>query len=247
MELQEDLMKNHRSQYRCVRLNGLAACVLAVFGTTAFGAPAYSRAFNPDVSRLARATPWKLRPAPVPSNLGFRAASGVVAAKRAATTIDVSICAESGPGSLRDALASAVDGDTIDLTDLRNCTITLESGTLTAAAAVTILGPGETDLVIDGANSDRVLYGIGASLAVSGMRAIESPALGGISPQAVLVEQDRGPFLVVNASGPHVYIAAQYVARPWFAGADVVANIMVRPMGGDVDVYIAGDRRTQRF
>jgi hypothetical protein len=162
-------MQSHRSQYRCVRLNGLAACVLAVFGTAALGTPAYAQAFNPGASRLARATPGKLRPAPAASNLRFRAPGGVAPVKRAATTIVVSICAESGPGSLRDALASAVDGDTIDLTDLKNCTITLESGALTTSAAVTIQGPGEADLIIDGANSDRVLYGLGAYLAISGM------------------------------------------------------------------------------
>ena len=150
-------MKIDRSRTPCVRLNGLAACVLAVFGTTALGSPPYAQEFNPDASRLARPTHWKLRPAPETSNLRFRAPSGVALGKRPATTIDVSICAESGPGSLRDALASAVDGDTIDLTDLRNCTITLESGALTTSAAVTIRGPGEADLVIYGANSDRVL------------------------------------------------------------------------------------------
>ena len=161
-------MKIHRSQYLRVRLNGLAACVLVVFGGTAFGSPVYAQEFNP-APRLARATHWKLRPAPEASNLGFRAPSGVAPGKRAATTINVSICAESGPGSLRDALASAVDGDTIDLTDLRNCTITLESGALTTSAAVTLRGPGEADLIIDGANADRVLYGLGAYLAISGM------------------------------------------------------------------------------
>ena len=162
-------MKIHRSQSLCVRLNGLAACVLAVLGTTALGPPAYAQAFNRDASRLARTIHWKQRPAPETSNLRFRAPSNVAPVKRAATTIDVSTCADSGPGSLRDALASAVDGDTIDLTDLRNCTITLESGALTTSAAVTILGPGEADLIIDGAGSDRVLYGLGANLAISGM------------------------------------------------------------------------------
>jgi len=161
-------MKIHRSQYLGVRLNGLAACVLAAFGATALGSPAFAQEFNADASRLARATHWKLRPAPEASNLRFRAPVGV-APVRPATTISVSICAESGPGSLRDALASAVDGDTIDLTDLKNCTITLESGALATSAAVTIRGPGEADLIIDGANSDRVLYDLGASLAISGM------------------------------------------------------------------------------
>jgi hypothetical protein len=162
-------MKIHRSQHSCVRLNGLATCVLAVLGTAALGSPAYARDFNPDASRLARAPHLKLRPVPEASNLRFRAPGDFAPAKRAATTIDVSICAESGPGSLRDALASAADGDTIDLTDLVNCTITLATGALTTSAAVTIRGPGEADLIIDGANSDRVLYGLGASLAISGM------------------------------------------------------------------------------
>src|SRR3982750_1438343 len=161
-------MNIHRSRHSCVRLNGLAACVLAVLGTTALGSPAFAREFNPYASRLARATHLKLRPAPEASNLRFRAPVGVAPVQRAAATINISICAESGPGSLRDALANAVDGDTIDLTDLVNCTITLETGALTTSAAVTILGPGEADLTIDGANSDRVLYSLGASLAISG-------------------------------------------------------------------------------
>lgn len=159
-------MKIRRSQYLSVRLNGLAACVLAVFGTAATGSPAYARESSPDASRLARATHWKVRPAPEDSNLRFRASGGVAPVTRAATSINVSVCAEN---DLRDALTSAVDGDTIDLTDLRNCTITLESGALTTSAAVTIQGPGEADLIIDGAGADRVLYSLGASLAISGM------------------------------------------------------------------------------
>ena len=161
-------MKIHRSQNLRVRLNGLAACVLAVFGTTAWGSPAFVQ-LNPDAPRLARATHLKLRPVPEASHLGFNAPRRLASAKRSAATIVVSLCAESGPGSLRDALASAVDGDTIDLTDLESCTITLESGALTTSAAVTILGPGEANLVIDGASSDRVLYSLGASLSMSGM------------------------------------------------------------------------------
>ena len=166
-ELMENWMSIHRLQYRCA-LKGLAACVLAMLGTTDLGSPAYAQAFEPEASRLARAIHLKARPAPAASSLRFRAPGGVTTGKRTATTIAVSICAESGPGSLRDALASAVDGDTIDLTDLRSCTITLESGALTTSAAVTIEGPGETDLVIDGASSDRVLYSLGASLAIVG-------------------------------------------------------------------------------
>jgi len=45
-ELLENWMKLHRSQNLRVRLNGLAACVLAVFGTTAWGSPAYARVLD---------------------------------------------------------------------------------------------------------------------------------------------------------------------------------------------------------
>ena len=161
-------MKTHRTQHLRVRRNGLAACVLAVFGATALGSPAYARDFSP-AARLARSTHLKAHHVPEPWRLIFGAPVGVAPVERAATKIDVSICAESGPGSLRDALANAVDGDTIDLTDLKNCTITLESGALATSAAVTIQGPGEADLVIDGAGADRVLYSLGASLEISGM------------------------------------------------------------------------------
>jgi hypothetical protein len=143
--------------------------MLALFGTPVVGSPAYFRGFDPGAPRLTRASHLNVRPVREASNLGFRAPAGAPSKTGAAATIIVSTCAESGTGSLRDALASAVDGDTVDLTDLRNCTITLESGALTTSAAVTVLGPGEADLIVDGAGTDRVLYALGASLAVSAM------------------------------------------------------------------------------
>jgi hypothetical protein len=198
-------MKIHRSPCLCARLNALAACVLAAFGSSA-----YAQEFSPDASRLARAAHLKLRPAPEASNLGFSAPGGVAPATRPATTIDVSICAESGPGSLRDALANAVDGDTIDLTDLRNCTVTLASGALTTSAAVTIRGPGETDLIIDGANTDRVLYSLGAYLAISGMTLTNgyAPESGGCLAASGNVTLDHATVTHCRAgsgNGPYAY------------------------------------------
>ncbi len=82
-----------------------------------------------------------------------------------ATTITVTSIADSGPGTLRDALASAADGDTIDATGISG-TITLTSGELLVSNSVTILGPGATNLAVDGNAASRVFH-IGTSAVVS--------------------------------------------------------------------------------
>ncbi|MGH8171659.1 MAG: hypothetical protein ACREPX_00835, partial [Rhodanobacteraceae bacterium] len=77
-------------------------------------------------------------------------------------SIAVSNCDDSGPGSLRDAVDSAVDGDTVDLTSLDCSTITLTSGAIAIAAdSLTIQGPSALLLTIDGNYSDRVFWHLG--------------------------------------------------------------------------------------
>jgi len=74
--------------------------------------------------------------------------------------IVVQNCDDSGPGSLRDAYFNAVDGDTIDLTQLTCSTITLTSGALTnspSATQVMLEGPGKYALTIHGNHNGRVL------------------------------------------------------------------------------------------
>jgi hypothetical protein len=79
-------------------------------------------------------------------------------------------CADSGTGSLRDDLAKARSGDTLDLRPLR-CTITLTSGEMyTDLGNVTLLGPGSNLLTISGHLQGRVLKHEGyGTLALSGM------------------------------------------------------------------------------
>jgi hypothetical protein len=69
-------------------------------------------------------------------------------------TLTVTNTADSGPGSLRDAIATAVAGDTIAINVLG--TITLTSGTLSIRKDLTIVGPGSEKVVIDGTNLSRV-------------------------------------------------------------------------------------------
>src|SRR5262249_55448926 len=74
---------------------------------------------------------------------------GAAAISARATTISVTNTNDSGPGSLRQALAIANDGDTIDATGVSG-TITLSSGVLLVGKSVTINGAGAEVLAVDG-------------------------------------------------------------------------------------------------
>ena len=68
--------------------------------------------------------------------------------------ITVTNCDDSGPGSLRDALNGASDGDIIDLTQLACSTISLTTGALIFGASdVAVIGPGRFDLTVDASGS----------------------------------------------------------------------------------------------
>jgi len=69
--------------------------------------------------------------------------------KRPATTITVTNTNDSGPGSLRQALADANDGDTINFDgSLKGQTIALTSGELVIDKSITITGPGSDQLAV---------------------------------------------------------------------------------------------------
>jgi len=66
-----------------------------------------------------------------------------------ATTITVTNINDSGPGSLRGAIAAASDGDTIQFDPaLKGQTITLTSGELLINNNLTITGPGPSQLTV---------------------------------------------------------------------------------------------------
>src|SRR5215471_10932631 len=85
-----------------------------------------------------------------------------------AATIPVGNTADAGAGSLRGALASAANGDTVDATGVSG-TILLTSGQLAISNSVTILGPGPGVLEVDGNypnTVNRVFY-ISSNLVVT--------------------------------------------------------------------------------
>ncbi|MGH9512523.1 MAG: choice-of-anchor Q domain-containing protein [Terriglobales bacterium] len=86
-----------------------------------------------------------------------------------AATITVTSTADSGPGSLRAAIASASPGDTINFSLAYPATITLSS-TLSIGTSMTIGGPGASNLAISGNNSVQVLnIGGGITVTISGL------------------------------------------------------------------------------
>jgi hypothetical protein len=85
-----------------------------------------------------------------------------------AATITVTNTHNSGPGSLRQALRAANDGDTINLAVTG--TITLTSGGLPINKNITISGPGPDQLSIDG-NQALLVFGVfpGRAATISGL------------------------------------------------------------------------------
>src|SRR5215831_16628199 len=74
---------------------------------------------------------------------------------------------DSGTGSLRDALAAANDGDTIDATGVSG-TILLTSGELQINHNVTINGPGAASLSVNGNATSRVFENFASDVTISG-------------------------------------------------------------------------------
>jgi Chlamydia polymorphic membrane protein (Chlamydia_PMP) repeat len=94
-----------------------------------------------------------------------------IALSTQAAMITVTNSNDSGAGSLRQALANAVDGDTINFdSSLDGQTITLTSGELSVNKSVTVSGPGADTLAVSGNATSRVfVISPGKTVTISGL------------------------------------------------------------------------------
>ena len=110
------------------------------------------------------------------------------------STITVINPLDSGPGSLRDALARAADGDLINFSDrLMGQPIRLTSGELAVTKRIDIEGLGESSLTISGTNSSRVFHvAAGTTVSITGVTITQGQAAtgGGIDNAGNLTVRD---------------------------------------------------------
>ena len=111
-----------------------------------------------------------------------------------AATFTVTSTDDDGPGTLRAALASASDGDTIDVTGVSG-TILLTSGELPVNQSVAIVGPGPTNLALDGNAFSRVfdISGLNPVVSIAGFTITNGAALGGFVGDSAVLERSGRP------------------------------------------------------
>src|SRR5262245_10087777 len=86
------------------------------------------------------------------------------------STLMVVNTADSGPGSLRDAVAAAAPGDTVAFRPaLAGKTITLTSGPVSLTKNLAVIGLGADKLAVSGNGADRVFSVVGTTVSLSGL------------------------------------------------------------------------------
>ena len=134
-----------------------------------------------------------------------------------------------GNCTLRDALAEAVDGDTIVFDAALAGVIALSSGPLSVTHGVTIGGPGADVLTVDAQRASRVFEIVGVSSAV----AIEGLTItGGRSNPAFALERER------SGGGVYAFNSAGSVT---LSNLNIMGNTAVSGLGGGVFASGSGD------
>jgi hypothetical protein len=160
------IKSNRRGQGSFIRLLSviLLSCISAILFASSFrAAPGKSQ----QEAQLIR-TPTRAASTPAPH----------------ATTLIVTTTADSGPGSLRDTIAAASNGDTIQFDPaLNGQIITLTTGQLTIDKDLTITGPGAGLLAVSrsqGASPDSIFHLLSGAVAVEGLTISNGDGGGGI-------------------------------------------------------------------
>jgi hypothetical protein len=118
------------------------------------------------------------------------------------TAVTVTTTADSGPGSLRAAIAAASAGDTINFANqLKGQTITLTSGQISITRSLDIEGPGANKLIVSGNNATRVFdIGSSANVTIAGLTIANGSATSATNPS------QQGGGGVLNEVGSIVHL-----------------------------------------
>ena len=125
----------------------------------------------------------------------------LIALSTQAATITVTSINDSGAGSLRQAIADAVNGDTIDFDpSLNGQAITLASDELLVNKNISINGPGPNNLTIDGNHAWRVFHVIGGVSATIGGLTITNGFVSGFNGNGGGIYNDHSTLTVSNCT-----------------------------------------------
>jgi hypothetical protein len=149
-----------------------------------------------------------------------------------ANTITVTNANDSGPGSLRQALIDANDGDTIEFAVTG--TIALTSGELLVAKNITISGPGAENLAVNGNAKSTVFHIVpGETVTISGLTITNGSAGSGGG-----VHNDHAALTLNNCtitgnSGGGTYNDAEYVEGLPLSALLEVNNCLIADNSGN--------------
>jgi len=138
--------------------------------------------FNSKRDSLRHQSQWSGRPRERSSRLRFAPRPEVLEGRTLLSTITVGNTNDSGPGSLRQALANATDGSVIKFSPrLDGQTIDLTSGALPITKNLQIQGPGAGDLTISGGGTSGVfsITTSGLNVTISGLTIADGSAAAG--------------------------------------------------------------------
>ncbi len=133
------------------------------------GSPAIDKGKTNAIPELARATDQRglSRSVDLPGSPNTADGSDI-GAFELQRNLPVTSLADSGPGTMREAIGLAAEGQVIDATGVRG-TITLTSGRLLVPTSLMILGPGAGNLTVNGNNASRVFEVTGPNVMLHGL------------------------------------------------------------------------------
>jgi hypothetical protein len=170
--------------------------------------------------------------------VGFIGSTAGGVLRAAAATLTVTTASDSGPGSLRAAVATAVSGDTITFASSLNRTpIALHGGEIVVTASIDIVGNGMANTILDGAGSRIWNITGGATVAISAMSMRNGRASDDLGGGAILVQQGANVTVTESMMSGNSAVQKGGAART-FGGSLALVDSTVAdnsaPLGGGI-------------